>query len=172
VGDKTRGIYEKFRIERTDGKHLPGEKHDGCEYFVLDLTHDPHAIPALAAYAASCREEYPLLAADLMKNPGVAEVRLVPAQPEMTPEEIDSVLERYDQTEPKLQRQIVAGLLCRLAEALAAAEVPPEVVEAAEKLQSMDADGASASLNDVPALIDAGIVLSRHILSLRDSKGT
>jgi len=65
MGDKTRGLYGKFRIERTDGKSAPGEKHDGCEYFVLDLTHDPHAIPALKAYADSCRAEYPLLAADL-----------------------------------------------------------------------------------------------------------
>jgi len=66
MGDKTRGLYGKFRIERTDGKSAPGEKHDGCDYFVLDLTHDPHARPALMAYAKSCAEEYPLLAADLL----------------------------------------------------------------------------------------------------------
>ena len=67
MGDKTRGLYGKFRIERTDGKDAPGGKHDGCEYFVLDLTHDPHAIKALAAYEQSCRSEYPLLANDLRK---------------------------------------------------------------------------------------------------------
>ena len=65
MGDRTRGLYEKFRIERNDGKSAPGEKHERCEYFVLDVTHDPHALPALAAYAASCRTEYPLLAADI-----------------------------------------------------------------------------------------------------------
>ena len=65
MGDKSRGLYGKFYIERTDGKSAPGEKHHGCDYFVLDLTHDPHAGPALRAYAESCAEEYPLLAADL-----------------------------------------------------------------------------------------------------------
>ncbi len=61
-----RGLYDKFRrIERTDGKSAPGEKHDGCEYFVLDLTHDVHAKAALLAYADSCESEYPKLAADL-----------------------------------------------------------------------------------------------------------
>lgn len=65
MGDKKRGVYEKFRIERTDGKSAPGQKHHGCRYFVLDLDHDKFAIPALAAYAKACKEEYPLLAADV-----------------------------------------------------------------------------------------------------------
>lgn len=64
--DKRMGLYHKFIVERTDGKHLPGEKHDRCAYFVLDLTHDPHAIPAVAAYAESCKDEYPFLARDLL----------------------------------------------------------------------------------------------------------
>jgi hypothetical protein len=64
--DKTKvGLYNKFRVERVDGQSEPGRKHDGCDYFVLDLTHDPHAAPALKAYADSCRAQYPLLAADL-----------------------------------------------------------------------------------------------------------
>ncbi len=66
MGDKTRGIYEKFRMERTDGKSEPGEKHACCFYFVLDIDHDRHAIPALKAYAESCKEEFPLLAADVV----------------------------------------------------------------------------------------------------------
>lgn len=70
MGDKTRGLYGKFRIERVDGKSAPGEKHDGCDYFVLDLTHDPHAATALRAYAASCAADYPLLAADLRAKLG------------------------------------------------------------------------------------------------------
>jgi len=59
------GLYDKFRVERTDGTSAVGQKHDGCEYFVLDLDHDPHALPALKAYAESCRASYPALARDL-----------------------------------------------------------------------------------------------------------
>lgn len=65
MGDKTRGLYGKFYVSRVDGSGLPGGKHDGCDYFVLDLTHDKHAASALRAYADSCAAEYPLLAADL-----------------------------------------------------------------------------------------------------------
>lgn len=65
MGDKTRGLYNKFEVTRTDGKSRKGQKHHGCEYFVLDLNHDLHALAALKAYAASCRAEYPLLARDL-----------------------------------------------------------------------------------------------------------
>lgn len=63
--DKSKGIYNKYVVFRTDRRDAPGEKHEGCEYFVLDVTHDLHAIPALRAYADSCRDEYPVLAADL-----------------------------------------------------------------------------------------------------------
>ncbi len=63
--DATRGLYGKFRVERVDGRSAPGEKHDGCDYFVLDLDHDPHSWPALKAYIESCREEFPVLADDL-----------------------------------------------------------------------------------------------------------
>jgi hypothetical protein len=65
MGDKSRGLYNKFTVTRTDGTSRPGRKHDGCEYFVLDLTHDKHAKAALLAYAKSCRLEYPLLSEDL-----------------------------------------------------------------------------------------------------------
>jgi formylglycine-generating enzyme required for sulfatase activity len=61
------GLYGKFHVTRTDGKDAPGERHHGDEYFVLNLTTDTHAIPAIAAYADSCAEEYPILAADLRK---------------------------------------------------------------------------------------------------------
>lgn len=33
-----------------------------------DLTHDPHAIPAILAYARSCEVEHPSLAADLVRE--------------------------------------------------------------------------------------------------------
>lgn len=65
MSDKHRGFYHKFIVERTDGKSAPGEKHDRCEYFVLDMSHDKHALPALRAYEMSCRYEYPILAEDL-----------------------------------------------------------------------------------------------------------
>jgi hypothetical protein len=65
MGDRTKGLIEKFRVERTDGMSAPGEKHHGCRYFVLDYDYDQFAAPALAAYADACEGEYPLLAADL-----------------------------------------------------------------------------------------------------------
>lgn len=68
MGDKNRGLYEKFTVTRNDGSSEPGGKHHGCEYFVLDLTHDKHAAAALLAYANSCASEYPLLAADLRQK--------------------------------------------------------------------------------------------------------
>ncbi len=63
-----RGLYQKYNVTRTDGSSNPGRKHYGCEYFVLDITHDRHAVPALAAYAASCEGEWPQLASDLRKK--------------------------------------------------------------------------------------------------------
>lgn len=63
--DQKRGIYGKFHIERTNGSSAPGGKHEHCAYFVLDLEHDDFALPALAAYAAACRKEYPQLARDI-----------------------------------------------------------------------------------------------------------
>lgn len=64
--DHERGLYGKYHVERIDGSSEPGGKHADCKYFVLDLTHDKHALPALEAYALSCQDEYPLLAQDLI----------------------------------------------------------------------------------------------------------
>jgi hypothetical protein len=64
------GLYGKFYIERTDGKSAPGEKHHGCQYFILDLTHDQHAPAALRAYAQACAQTHPELAADLLRDLG------------------------------------------------------------------------------------------------------
>lgn len=64
--DKDKGLYQKFYVERTDGRNRAGEKHHGCEYFVLDLNHDPLAIPALEAYEKAARVAgYYALAEDL-----------------------------------------------------------------------------------------------------------
>jgi hypothetical protein len=60
--DKKRGLYRKFRVTRV---HDPEEKHKDCLFFVLDLDHDPHALPAIKAYIESCEVEYPTLGADL-----------------------------------------------------------------------------------------------------------
>lgn len=57
------GLYRKYEVTRTDGD--PQGKHRGCHYFVLDLTHDAHAGPALAAYARSCEGDYPVLSEQL-----------------------------------------------------------------------------------------------------------
>jgi len=65
VGDRAKGLYRKFHVYRDDGRDGSGEKHDGCEYFVLDLTHDPFAWFALRRYAEACRETHPKLSADL-----------------------------------------------------------------------------------------------------------
>lgn len=91
MGDKTRGLYEKFTVTRNDGSSEPGGKHHGCEYFVLDLTHDKHANAALLAYADSCAAEYPLLAADLRS-------KMMPLKDTPTPEERDVYWERLERS--------------------------------------------------------------------------
>lgn len=64
--DKERGLYGKYQIRRVDGSTDKGKKHEKCDYFVLDVTHDPHAAPALFSYAASAKADgYEQLAADL-----------------------------------------------------------------------------------------------------------
>jgi hypothetical protein len=61
----TRGLYGKFIVKRSDGTDAPGEKHDGCTYFVLDLEHDRYAPAALRAYARACEKTHPQLSRDL-----------------------------------------------------------------------------------------------------------
>jgi len=62
-----KGIYNKFTVVRVDGQDmLDDDKHYQCDYFVLDLTHDRHALPALHAYAKSVMDEKPELAIDLL----------------------------------------------------------------------------------------------------------
>jgi len=59
------GAFRKFEVRRVDGKDALGEKHHNCVYFVLDLSHDPFAIPAMHAYAAACEKTHPALAHDI-----------------------------------------------------------------------------------------------------------
>lgn len=60
------GIFHKFTVNRVDGSDQPGGKHEGCDYFVLDMDHDPHAKAALQAYAVACSQRHPQLSADLL----------------------------------------------------------------------------------------------------------
>lgn len=59
------GLYQKFVVKRVDDTDRLGEKHHGCQYFVLDVTHDHFAKPALLAYAEACKASNPKLAEDL-----------------------------------------------------------------------------------------------------------
>lgn len=65
TADKTRGLYQRYFVARVDGSSVPGGKHHGCYYFVLDIDHDPHAAAGLRGYADSCEKDYPQLARDL-----------------------------------------------------------------------------------------------------------
>lgn len=56
--DHDRGLYDKYKVTRVDGKNKG-------PYFVLAPLSDPHAVPALRAYIASCHKGYPKLAGDL-----------------------------------------------------------------------------------------------------------
>jgi len=60
--DEDRGLYRKYYVKRLND---PTGKHDKCFHFVLDLTHDPFAMPAIKAYADACRGRYPILAKEL-----------------------------------------------------------------------------------------------------------
>lgn len=80
--DRDRGLYQKFAVSRTSPE--AEARHQGCEYFVLDITHDRHASAALAAYADSCRAEFPTLAADLNAKSGRPD-----AEPARTSEEAE-----------------------------------------------------------------------------------
>lgn len=68
---EAQGLFHKFNVTRTDGSDKPGGKHYGCEYFVLDVDHDPHAKAALQAYALACAATHPQLSADLIVRHGV-----------------------------------------------------------------------------------------------------
>jgi hypothetical protein len=65
MDDTARGLYRKYNVTRVDGSSELGGKHEHCDYFVLDLVHDPYAMAALQAYAIACRRDYPDLSASL-----------------------------------------------------------------------------------------------------------
>lgn len=58
------GFEDRFRVTRTDGQAIRPDRR----YIVLAYDgSDPHAIPALKAYAASILEENPQMAFDVMR---------------------------------------------------------------------------------------------------------
>ncbi|WLE60268.1 hypothetical protein GIY62_06295 [Burkholderia plantarii] len=67
-GADSQGLYRKYEVKRADGSDAPGGKHHGCEFFVLDLTHDAHAPAAMIAYARSAAASHPQLAADIISR--------------------------------------------------------------------------------------------------------
>jgi len=134
------GVYHKFNVSRTDGRDLPSGDRHGAEYFVLDVTHDEFAMPALAAYAAACRNDYPALADDMVRRYGFAQPPAVAAPPAL-PDWMEcdakvqagtaNALERFiDANEPAgdSAAEFRAGLLAILAaapQAAVAAPLPP-----------------------------------------------
>lgn len=65
-GERAEPLHmDKFVVRRSNGSSRKGKKHHGCEYFVLDINHDPFATAALKAYAVACSQAYPQLAKGL-----------------------------------------------------------------------------------------------------------
>lgn len=63
--DAQRGLYRKYELFRVNED--PDHHYQIFEpFFVLRYATDRHARAALVAYAESCRDEYPQLAADLL----------------------------------------------------------------------------------------------------------
>jgi len=85
MADSTKGLYGKYDVQRVDNQDRPGRKHHGCDYFVLDLTHDKFAEPAIRAYASACATELPKLSADLEAK--AKDMREAGIHPEMITEQ-------------------------------------------------------------------------------------
>ncbi|MFM0608723.1 hypothetical protein PQR05_29755 [Paraburkholderia sediminicola] len=64
------GVFHKYYVNRVDGRDGPGGDREGDQYFVLNLTRDPHAVTGMAAYARSCEGAHPALAAELLRDIG------------------------------------------------------------------------------------------------------
>lgn len=98
---KAIGLYNKFSVRRTDGKDIEGEKHFGCEYLVLDLTHDPLAYYPVRAYAANAeRAGYKKLSDDLYAKAENMRIRGV------CPKIVNDAKERFD-AQAEIQRNLI-----------------------------------------------------------------
>jgi hypothetical protein len=99
VPDTGQGLFQKFEVRRTDGSSEPGGKHEGCEYFVLDTDHDPHAAAALRAYATACEASHPLLARDLRERYHLP--AQIPLEVTISTEMVSvPILRLFDQSDP------------------------------------------------------------------------
>ena len=67
MSDKTIGLYEKFKVERTDGSSVEGAKHAGCEYFTFSTSRTIPSRFRRWRLTPTTQEKagYALLAADL-----------------------------------------------------------------------------------------------------------
>jgi len=65
---RQQGLYRKYRVQRSDGRDKPDDKHSDCQYFVLDLTHDPLARLAANHYADKAEHDGWLLLADDLRR--------------------------------------------------------------------------------------------------------
>ena len=65
------GLFRKYEVKRIDGTDQGSGKHAGCEYFVLDISHDKHAHAALTAYALSAMSTNCDLARDMALRYGL-----------------------------------------------------------------------------------------------------
>lgn len=74
--NQEQGLYQKFNVRRRDGSDTIGGKHEGCDYFVLDLTHDAFALETVWYYALACKAKYPLLSKDLVDRVNAAYERM------------------------------------------------------------------------------------------------
>lgn len=63
-----KGLFDKYYIRRTDEQDAPGCRHDNCELFVMDITHDIHAQDAMLFYARQVAAIKPQLALDIMEK--------------------------------------------------------------------------------------------------------
>ncbi len=59
--DQPKGLYGKYKIEKSDGSPVDPK----AIYFTLRLDTDPYARAAVRAYIEACKEEQPELARDL-----------------------------------------------------------------------------------------------------------
>lgn len=66
--DEQQGVYSKYTVTRNNDTV---GKHKDCEYFVLDINHDPYAKHALVSYAAACAATHPELSKDMIQRYGL-----------------------------------------------------------------------------------------------------
>lgn len=115
------GLFRKFIVTRTDGSSEPGGKHEHCEYFVLDVDHDPHAPAALAAYADKCQATHPELAADMRRRYGLAQRQQVPEA--RMRETLEFIAQHFSSDWPeRCQSHVLAARHCLTAAPSAQAE--------------------------------------------------